>query len=83
MTRFRRAAHEIDAIRFDGSTGSAIAISAAFGGSVGVHGDRIEVRTGFGHVFAGAGAWVARDTNTRTLSVVDDRDIAAFDPLDG
>ncbi len=81
MTRFRRAAHEVDATLFDGSPALAAEISRSFGCAV-VDGATIEVATPFGRVYVGAGMWVVRDRVTKALSVVDDREFAAhFEPV--
>lgn len=78
MTRYRRGAHEVDAMLFDGSPARAREISRSFGCAV-VAGDgsMIEVATSFGRVYIGAGMRVVRDRVTKALSVVDDRQFSA------
>ena len=67
-------------MRFDGSTESALAIAARFGAIP--HGDQVQVATSFGHVYAGAGVWIAREIATGTVHVIDDRDMAGFEQID-
>lgn len=76
MTRFRRAAHEVDAMLFDGSPALAAEISRSFGCTV-VDGATLEVPSPFGRIYVGAGMWVVRDRATKALSVVDDREFSA------
>lgn len=77
MTRFRHAAHEVDAMLFDGTPDRAAEISRLLGCSIADHGSAIEVGTPFGRVYIGTGMWVVRNRSSKALSVVDDREFAA------
>ena len=75
--RFRRAAHHVDAMLFDGTPERAAEISRLFGCSVAGEGSVVEVGTPYGRVYIGERMWVVRDSATKALSVVDDREFAA------
>ncbi len=68
----RRAGHVFDAIAFDGSHESVLAISAAFRElTLQINGGFLEIATAFGHEFTRAGQWVMRDRETGAVMAVD------------
>ena len=82
LARYQRKAREFEAAYFDGSGEAARELAALFGGAVYFDGDRLEVSTSFGTVFAGWGVWVVRDVTTRQITVVDHREFDQhFEPI--
>ena len=80
MIQYRRGAHLVEAVRFDGTAASVAALGAFGCRREGEGDDTMAVPTPCGLVFIGAGLWVLRDHGS--LSVVDDDTLASFyDPV--